>query len=336
MDTEKHIPNLDHIAADRRLIEELYSYNKIDRNGRDYALKVLHPNSDWGLWVSRLLLVLGSALILCGTIYFFAFNWAEITPMTKFTVIQVGIVSCLIGALYKSLNKLSGQIFLLSGSVLVGVFLAVFGQIYQTGADAYQLFMGWSALILGWVLISKFSALWVVWLIITNTFIILWWEQGALPDRDMQDMVYVYLVLFNGVFLVLREIAENKGATWLKHNWTRVVLGVTVIAFMLIPMTSFIWDIGNSGESITYSAILGFVGHLLMFYQYRIKKINMWILASLVLSVCIMCEVLALKIITESISGAGSGIFFLMGILTIAIFTTAIVYIRKVINQPNA
>ena len=127
---------LEAIPANRKLVEQLYSQAQIGRAARDYALDYLYPRKLWGLWASRLLLALGVSLVLAGIIYFFAFNWARIDPLVKLMAIQVGMVGCLTGAYYYSLSSLYGRTLLLSASVLIGIFLAVFGQIYQTGADS--------------------------------------------------------------------------------------------------------------------------------------------------------------------------------------------------------
>ena len=205
MDTQKNNNiTLDSIPANRRVIEELSSHNLISSDAREYGLRLLYPSQNWGLWVSRMLLVLGVSLILSGIVYFFAFNWTKITPEMKLGSIQVSILGCLGASYFYGLQRLSGKILLLSSSVLVGVFLAVFGQIYQTGADAYNLFMMWAILTLPWVIISEFSALWVVWLVISNTFLVLYWTQAALPERETEMMIVSYLALFNGLFLGLR------------------------------------------------------------------------------------------------------------------------------------
>ena len=190
MDIEKHMRTLEQIPANRRLVEELYSNGKITCKAKEYALNLLYPHNQWGLWIWRLLLTIGVALVLSGIIYFFAFNWAKLIPAIKLFSIQFGIIGCLIGAYLYSLKRVSGQVLLLSASVLVCVFMAVFGQVYQTGADAYQLFMVWSLLTLGWTIISCFSVQWFFWLLITNIFLVLWWEQDALPTKEMQFMIF--------------------------------------------------------------------------------------------------------------------------------------------------
>ena len=240
MDTEQHNYKLEEISANRALIEALYSHGKITREARVYALDFLYPHYQWGVWISRLLLTIGAALILSGIVYFFAFNWAKISPLVKLSSIQIGIIGSLIAAYFYTLKRTTGQILLLSASVLVGVFMAVFGQIYQTGADAYQLFMMWSLLTLGWTLISNFPVQWFFWLVISNIFLLLWWQQAALPTKEMEFMLYTYMTILNGSALALREYFSIKKHEWLEAGWIRVVLIIAILGVMIIPIIMWI------------------------------------------------------------------------------------------------
>lgn len=82
---------LEHIPADRRLVEELYVHGKITHEAKEHALEFLYPSDKWGLWISRLLLAIGTALVLSGVVYFFVFNWAKITPLLKLSSLQIGM-----------------------------------------------------------------------------------------------------------------------------------------------------------------------------------------------------------------------------------------------------
>ena len=147
MDTQQNNSiSLSSIPANRQLIEELFSRKLISVDAREYGLQLLYPSKNWGSWASKLLLVISISLMLSAIIYFFAFNWTKITPGLKLGSIQIAILGCLVTSYFYGLLHLSGKILLLSASVLVGVFLAVFGQIYQTGADSYNLFMMWAIL----------------------------------------------------------------------------------------------------------------------------------------------------------------------------------------------
>jgi hypothetical protein len=84
----------------------------------------------------------------------------------------------------------------------VGVFLAVFGQVYQTGADRWDLFAQWSALIFGWVLLARFTPLWGVWLVVTNLALGLYLVQTGFFDHNL----FVMHTFLNGVILVARSV----------------------------------------------------------------------------------------------------------------------------------
>lgn len=324
---------LNKIPANRRLVEELYAHGKITHKAKEYALDTLYPADKWGLWISRLLLTIGATLVLCGVVYFFAFNWAKITPFVKLSSIQVGMVGCLICAYFYSLNRISGQVLLLSASVLTGVFMAVFGQIYQTGADAYQLFMMWSLLILGWTIISNFAPQWIFWLAVTNTFLILWWQQAALPERDMEGMIFVFLIVFNGIALGLREyFSTDKDKEWIQPRWIRVLLTIVALLPMLIPVVIFVVEPSRATISISTAAFIGFVGHCLMYAFYRYKVKDMWSLAAITLSVCIIVEALGLKILAEMLDDILFFMFLLMGLMTLCVFTFAVIYLRKIME----
>jgi uncharacterized membrane protein len=321
---------LEQIPANRRLVEVLYAHGKITREAKEYALNLLYSHKQWGLWISRLMLIIGTTLVLAGIIYFFAFNWSKISPLVKMSSIQFGIIGCLIGAYYYSLQRISGQVLLLSATVLVGVFMAVFGQIYQTGADAYQLFMMWSLFTLGWTIISNFAAQWIFWLVITNTFLVLWWEQAALPTREMEFMIFTYMAVLNGVALALREYFALKEYEWLRVRWTRVVLIIATLVIMLIPITIWIVEPSRATQSNIFSGMIGLAGHGVAYFVYRHKLPDMWSLAATILSGCIIVEVAGFKILSEMFHRADAIMFLMIGLMTLGVFTSAIIYLRKI------
>ncbi len=338
MDTEKHSYTLKQIPANRRLIEELYSHGKITREAREYALNLLYPHKQWGLWISRLLLVIGAALVLSGIIYFFAFNWAKISSAVKLSSIQFGIIGCLTGAYFYSLQRLSGQVLLLCASVLVGVFMAVFGQIYQTGADAYQLFMVWSLLTLGWTLISNFAAQWIFWLLITNIFLGLWWQQAALPTKEMEGMIFTYMAILNGAALALREyLALRREYEWLDARWTRAILTIVTLLIMLVPIVVWIVEPSMATKSIILSGLVGLIGHGAAYFLYRYKLPDMWSLAATVLSGCIIFELFVFeRLLREYFGRNDAEMYLIMGFLTLGVFSTAIIYLRNVSKKLEA
>ena len=128
MDTPHNtLISLETIPADRRLVEELARSKLISGEARDYALNLIYPVKNWGVWISRLLTILGVSLILSGIVYFFAFNWTKISPSIKFVSLQITLIGCLTASFYCGLNReFSGKILLLCASVIVGIFLCCF------------------------------------------------------------------------------------------------------------------------------------------------------------------------------------------------------------------
>lgn len=328
-------PKLEDIPINKSLIDSLYSHGKISLEARRHVLKLLATDRNWGLWASRLLLVLGTTSILAGIIFFFAFNWASFDSILKLSTIQVGIIICLFGASFYSLQDVGGQVLLLAGSILVGVFMAVFGQIYQTGADSYQLFMMWALLIFGWTLLSKFVAQWILLLIVMNLFLTLWWNQDVQYAREMEVMICSYLILLNGCALALREFfAIKKDYAWLQPRWTRIVIALVLVCNMFFPVCLWIFEV--AAISLTISGIVGLIGHGIMVFVYRYKLRDMWVLTMTVLSLCILLEVFIGYQIIDITDSFSAGIFFLLGLLTLGIFTVASIYLRNALNKIGA
>ena len=120
--------------------------------------------ADWHRWLDHGLLALGTVLLCAGVIVFFAFNWQDLHKFAKFAVLAAAI-SLLAGfALCRPSPDMAGRAALGGAQVLAGVLLAVIGQTYQTGADAWQLFALWTLLAVPWALAARAAPHW--WLVI--------------------------------------------------------------------------------------------------------------------------------------------------------------------------
>src|SRR5258708_2400351 len=192
-----------HIEAKRSVIDGLYADGFLTASAYDAALSHISRQRHWWAWINRSLLFSGAALTLAGIVYFFAYNWSRLPSMAKFSLVEIVLVGCLVGAWKAGLDKIAGQVLLLAASMMVGVFLAVFGQVYQTGADPYELFVGWAVLISAWVLIGRFGALWIMWLVLINISLILYFFQVAEPNYQVKaETLLLVLAALNGAALV--------------------------------------------------------------------------------------------------------------------------------------
>lgn len=93
---------------------------------------------------------------------FTAYNWNKMGNFTKMSIPLSLIVLGIIGWFIFQNKVLYRQLFLFSSSFFVGTLFAVFGQIYQTGADPYTLFRNWGLFILVFSAVENFYPLWAL------------------------------------------------------------------------------------------------------------------------------------------------------------------------------
>jgi uncharacterized membrane protein len=130
------------------------------------AVSLLRDGDFWKDWAVRALFVIAVGHILSGIIFFFAFNWNDLSGMTKFTIVGGGIVACLMAWIFAKLDSPAGHAFGIGSTVLVGVMYAVLGQVYQTPAMIHTPFVFWAILTFPFTLASRNLAHWTVWLVI--------------------------------------------------------------------------------------------------------------------------------------------------------------------------
>ncbi|NBD14163.1 MULTISPECIES: DUF2157 domain-containing protein [Corallococcus] len=197
-----------------------------DAYGRALHLAVATPSrSAWRAFLSTTLMALGALLVLAGVVYFFAFNWAELGRFAKLGLVALGITGAAVGA-WRLGERPSGQFSLLAAAVLVGPLLAVFGQTYQTGADPYELFIGWGVLILPWVALARFTPLWLLQLVLINTGLILFWGQRMHGFESRGTNLALILGLLNGFAWATYEHFANRRVPWLQGRWMPRVLAL--------------------------------------------------------------------------------------------------------------
>lgn len=205
------------------------------------AVYYCRDNDRWVRWAVWALLALGTGHLLAGTVFFFAYNWESLSPMAKFGILQGGIIICAAAALIVKLDRPPGQALLIAATVLVGTLHAVIGQVYQTGADFYGLFMIWALLIIPWVFASRSAVHWLIWLVLVFLTIGLYGNQ-VLIQTDALSRVELNCMMSAAAALVLlfREWAVLSGRTWLAPQWTRALPAFALLAFIFVSTVGYI------------------------------------------------------------------------------------------------
>ncbi len=232
--------------------------------------QVYNSEANWKQFLRLLFMSLGVVFSIAGIIFFFAYNWALLHNFVKIGLIEGLVIVATVVAILPKISKLIKNLALTSAAMLVGVLFAVFGQIYQTGANAYDFFLGWTLFITLWVLISNFAPLWLIYLTLINTTLILYAEQVA---HDW-SFVYITLLLFilNTLFLVFFIFLGKKISTITIPNWFTNIIALAAVFITTIGISVGIFS-ANEGSFWVLLLLTAIVFGLGVLYSLKIKSI---------------------------------------------------------------
>jgi uncharacterized membrane protein len=212
------------------------------------AVDAIRDEAFWARWGLRALLALGTGQFLAGVVFFFAYNWNDLSDIAKFAVVEGALAIAALGALAVGLDRMFGQVLLIAASLLTGVLLATIGQVYQTGADVFELFLVWAALVLPWTVISRSAVQWLLWLVIAEAALWLYCEQVPMVVGGMtEDELSVLSGATIALALLVREVAVRVGYLWLGGQWTRLVLLFATILILFWPAAGSVLDVYSAG-----------------------------------------------------------------------------------------
>jgi uncharacterized membrane protein len=226
-----------------RELQMLRAAGLVSARGYAAAAAAARDEAFWARWGRRALLALGAGQFLAGVVFFFAYNWNDLGDLAKFAIVETSLAIAVGGALLVGLDRAFGQVLLIAASVMTGVLLAVIGQVYQTGADVFELFVAWALLILPWVVISRSAVHWLIWLVVAVTALALYCGQVPMVVSGMTlEVAWALVGAVIALALAARELAVQYGLAWLSAHWTRLVLLFAALAVLFIPAASHVVD----------------------------------------------------------------------------------------------
>lgn len=147
------------------LLRQLAQAGVIDGTELDAGLRLVDGRADraaWRTFADKLLLGIGVGLVVTGVIFFFAANWDAVSQSARIGLALGAHVIAVVAAASLGLGKPAGRAAAAGAALLVGPALLTYGQAYQTGADAWELFAGWAALTVPFALVVRGTLLWAV------------------------------------------------------------------------------------------------------------------------------------------------------------------------------
>ena len=177
------------------------------------------------------LAVLAAALVGLGLVFWVAAHWDTLGRMERFALLQVVLLVMAVGAWARPAARLALSLLVL---LTTGGLLAFFGQTYQTGADAWQLFALWAALMIPLCWGQRSDVLWAPWALVAMTAVSLWVQTHtghswrALPD-DVAAHVAGWALGLAVVALLNPKMQRSTGAgVWALR--TALVLMVVMVS----------------------------------------------------------------------------------------------------------
>ncbi|MEE9349666.1 MAG: DUF2157 domain-containing protein [Flavobacteriaceae bacterium] len=278
--------------------------------------KIYSKKADWTHFLKLLFISLGVAFTTAGIIFFFAYNWNDLHKFIKLGLIGSLIIGLTLFVAFSKNSQTIKNVILTGVTMLVGVLFAVFGQIYQTGANAYDFFLGWTMAVALWVFISNFSAMWLVFMVLANITLVLYEKQVA---HDWSPLtLLLLLILLNTVFLIGNFILSKKDK---QYVWLQKIVAIAIVTLATFGVVVIIFDVdlAYNWPLLLVTIVLYIIGR---FYAFNTK--DTFYIAIIALSIIVILVALFLKVFDFD-----SGVLLLASLLVIAFVTVVVKYLMK-------
>jgi uncharacterized membrane protein len=287
----------------------------------------------WYQFLLRLMILMGMLSLAVGVVFFFAYNWNDMGHMVKFGLLQLVLLVAFVTFIIREYSPWVSQVLLLTGVIVLGALLALFGQTYQTGADPWQMFATWALMVVPVVLFGRSEALWLFWVVLLNTALALCFHVhrslfGLLFSSEHQ--IWAYLLL-NGLAFVLIDWLSHAGRDrWrlgLRHTWSAQVMGLLMTYLIVLVGLQGIWGRGIAHAMFTVIFLLLMSA---AFWLFRYVRQDLLLLTGWASGVTIyMLSVLGNSIM-DDLDASG---LLVLAMLLIAMTTATVSWIRKLKSQ---
>ncbi|MCK4837204.1 MAG: DUF2157 domain-containing protein [Desulfobulbaceae bacterium] len=313
----------------RRQLIELIEQGTIPEEKIAAALtvvKVTPGGKSWRTFIDHLLLWLGGLALAFAVMFFIAYNWKDIGAFAKFGMVEGFIALAIVVYCKFAENTIASRVSLLVATISLGVLLALYGQTYQTGADTWQLFFNWALLMLPWAIIGRFPAIWIVWVVLMNVSIILYY----LTFRGIFGFVFGSesgmlwgVFLFNTLAFIAWQLLTTTW-DWLSERWAirLLALGSGVPLTWLVLFSIFDYREVGGSPGLVWALWL-----VAMYYIYRKVKLDLFMLAGCSLSaITVTVSFLAKHMLRHGDAGA----FLFLAFIVIGMGGGAAIWLKNV------
>lgn len=322
------------MSNDKQQILDWVASGHLAPSQLERALEVTHsvPSPADNLrFLSRVVLTFAMLLLCSGVIFFFAYNWDDLSRYSKFAIAQGALILSLLPLLRLNPQQPAGQTALFAACLLVGALLALVGQTYQSGADTYELFLVWALLITPWVVLACMPALWLLLLVLLNLSLGL-----ALDNLAIRHLFEPFAHPLWSIFALnisaasLWILATHGSASTALLRWGERVIALFCLLIITGLAIGYVNSWSNS-DALTLPVWLGF--SLLWLYLYRLRQLELTMLSAWAMAAIILCVIILAEVLSDSI--ATEALFLLLTLTVLGLSSAAAVWLRQLSQQTS-
>jgi uncharacterized membrane protein len=274
-------------------------------------------------WLPRAVAVLGAALCGLGIVFWIAANWDSLSRLGQFALLQGFLVAASAAALWSPRARLPLGLLVLLGT---GGLFAYFGQTYQTGADAWQLFALWAVLTLPLCLALRSDVLWAPWVLVAMAAISLW-VFAHLGQRWFARPEHLQIHAVGWITSVLLVAALSKPARHVTGagSWSlRVLVTLTVV---MISCTALV---GLFESPVSAHYWIGLIVLALAATLFATRLFDVYALSAIALGLNALLVGGAARALFHAHYGSNVGILLMLGLLAAGLLAATVAGVLRV------
>src|SRR5690606_38289265 len=189
--------------------------------------------------VIQYLQIIGIGLIAVSIVYLLAANWWMLPKWVQLLIPQALVLTSALLSIRFSAREMVRQSLDGVVALMLGLSLAVIGQIYQTGADSYQLFLLWALLLLPWLYRPNIGVF-ALFCVISQLALYLYFKQSFWMERA-EPAYWLALNVLTGVsfFYALQFYSD------LRYLLIVAVVIISIVGMFLFINLNSIWYLGS-------------------------------------------------------------------------------------------